>query len=84
MAYKNAKDVLPPHLLSQVWEYVQGETLYIPCPGTGRAAWGSRSGARREYEERNRQIRERHAQSASVKELAEEFCLSEDSIRKIL
>ena len=82
--YKNAKDVLPDALLRQLWKYVEGETIYIPKREQCRAAWGSLSGSRREYEMRNEQIRRRYAESATLEELAEEFCLSVDSIRKIV
>ena len=80
MAYKNAKDVLPPELLEEVRRYAGGELLYIPA--SGNAAWGDKSGARREYAERNAAIR-RLRSSHTVDELAEMFCLSADSIRKI-
>ena len=82
--YKNAKDVLPDALLRQLWKYVEGETIYIPKREQCRAAWGSLSGSRREYEMRNEQIRRRYAESATLEELAEEFSLSVESIRKIV
>lgn len=84
IAYKNAKDILPPKLLSEIWEYIEGDTLYIPKRGEERAAWGSSNGTRREYELRNEEIRRRYAENESVEELARKFCLSVESIRKIL
>lgn len=84
MSYKNARDVLPPSLLRQLWKYVEGENIYIPKRGESRAAWGSANGARRAYEERNARIRAHSAAGASIEELAREFCLSEESIRKIV
>jgi len=80
MAYKNAKDVLPPKLLEEVSRYAGGELLYIPA--SKNAAWGDKSGARREYAERNAEIcslKDKY----SIDELADMFCLSVDSIRKI-
>ena len=59
MAYKNAREVLPEALLRQIWKYVEGENIYIPKKEEQRAAWGSRSGTRRLYEERNEAIRRR-------------------------
>jgi len=84
LAYKNAREVLPEALLRQIWKYVEGENIYIPKKEESRAAWGSLSGTRQEYEARNAQIRARYAASATVEELAEEFCLSVESIRKIV
>ena len=83
MAYKNAREVLPESLLRQIWKYVEGENIYIPMKPQTRAAWGSRSGTRRLYEERNEAIRRRAAE-VGVTEAAKEFCLSVESIRKIL
>ena len=84
MAYKNAREVLPESLLRQIWKYVEGENIYIPKRQESRAAWGSHTGAREEYEARNEQIRRRYADEASIEELAKEFCLSVESIRKIV
>ena len=84
MSYKNAKDVLPAELLDEIRRYVEGEALYIPRRKASRAAWGSESGARREYEERNGRIRARYAENATLEELSKEFCLSVDTIRKIV
>lgn len=82
--YKNAKDVLPESLLRQIWKYVEGENIYIPKRQECRAAWGSLNGSRREYKMRNEQIRQRYAEEATLEELAKEFCLSVESIRKIV
>lgn len=84
MAYKNARDVLPEALLHQIWKYVEGENIYIPRRQECRAAWGTRSGTRMEYDARNEEIRARYAENASIEELADEFCLSVESIRKIV
>ncbi len=71
-------------LLCQIWEYIDGDTLYIPKKGEERAAWGSSNGTRLEYDRRNEEIRRRYAQNESVAALADEFCLSVESIRKII
>ena len=81
MAYKNAKDILPPELLREVQRYADGELLYIPA--TDFAAWGERCGTRDEYRRRNDEIRRLHS-ALTVDQLARRFCLSEDSIRKII
>lgn len=83
MKYKNAQDVLPDKLLRELQQYVSGETLYIPR-AEGRKSWGESSGARSYYKQRNAEIREKYAAGASSEELAEEYGLSVDSIRKIV
>ena len=83
MKYKNAQDVLPDALLKELQKYVSGETLYVPN-AEGKKPWGASSGARSYYRERNAQIRQKRGQGSTIEQLAEEFSLSTDSIRKIL
>lgn len=82
MKYENARDILPPQLLRQVQKYAGGKTIYIPS--ISHASWGEASGYRRFLAQRNQEIRSRHAASESVNQLAVEYCLSVDSIRKII
>ena len=84
MTYKNAKDVLPEALLREIQRYADGEILYIPTKPASRIGWGDRSGARLEYEKRNKLIRTMYAQRCSYEELADKFYLSVDSIKKII
>lgn len=81
MKYENGKDLLPPELLKQVQKYAAGRTIYIPS--MGKVSWGESSGYRRYLWERNEEIRARFRQGETAETLAEVFCLSEDSIRKI-
>ena len=81
--YVNAQKVLPKELLDEIRRYVEGGALYIPKRGA-REAWGRRSGTRRELDGRNRAIRADRENGLSVAELAGRYCLSADSIRKIL
>lgn len=84
MAYKNAKDVLPEPLLKELQKYVDGDLLYIPSKSPGKVEWGELSGARHEYAERNKRIKNLHNDKVSCDKLADMFCLSIDSIRKIV
>ncbi len=81
--HKNARDLLPDHLLRELQKYVEGETIYIPRAQT-RKSWGEASGARRYYTLRNAEIREKFANGSTLEELAEAYSLSVDSIRKIV
>lgn len=83
MKYKNAQDVLPDRLLKELQNYVSGETLYIPR-AESKKQWGESSGARSYYKQRNDDIRQKHALGRTIEELAEEFNLSVESIRKII
>ena len=83
MKYKNAQEILPDKLLRELQQYVSGETIYVPSAQTKRQ-WGETSGARSYYKQRNAQIREKFCNGCKIEELAEEFNLSVDSIRKIV
>ena len=83
MKYRNAQDILPDKLLKELQQYVSGETIYIHNAKC-KKEWGSVSGARSFYKQRNKSIRQLHLQGKTLEELAEEFNLSVDSIRKIV
>lgn len=83
MRYKNALDILPDDLLKEVQKYVSGEALYIPSD-IERKKWGVGSGARKFYVERNDEIRYKFFHNVSIEQLAEEYCLSTETIRKIV
>lgn len=80
---RNASDILPDELLKELQKYVSGETLYIPSDKE-RKKWGASSGARKFYAERNEEIRFKFFNKASIEQLAEEYCLSTETIRKIV
>lgn len=85
MAYQNAKDILPPHLLRQLQRYTQGCLLYIPRrEETTPVGWGGRNGTRGYYTNRNENIRTLSESGMTVVELADRYALSVESIRKIL
>ncbi len=81
--YVNAEDILPPSLVEEIRRYFPGGALYVPRLG-GRVRWGESSGLRAELAERNARIRRDHRAGMSVEALAREYCLSPDSIRKIV
>ena len=83
MKYKKASDILPDKLLREVQKFVEGETLYIP-KGRGRKKWGENSGGRRFYKERNEEIRNKYFHKVSIEDLAREYGLSYETVRKIV
>ena len=82
MKYVNAKDVLPPEILSEVQKYTTGALIYVPK--TDKIGWGQLSGARAEVLLRNQNIMTEYQKGASIYELMKQYCLSEASIRKIV
>ena len=83
MAYKNARDILPYELICEIQKYIDGELIYIPTK-SDKTEWGKRSGARQKYAERNDAIRRQYNSSVSIDELARQYFLSIDSIKKIV
>jgi len=83
MKYENGQDVLPKSLLKEVQKYASGKLLYIPTVEKKRR-WGESSGYKQILIERNRQIRSKFNSGASIDALADDFCLSLDSIKKIV
>lgn len=84
MKYRNASDIFPDDLLKEIQKYAAGETIYIPVE-TKRKQWGDTSGARRFYEQRNAEIRHRYfVEKYKITQLADEYGVSEDTIKKIL
>jgi hypothetical protein len=84
MSYIKADQMLPPDLLREVQKYVQGSLMYVPRETNVRQAWGSRSGARASLDSRNAAIRTAKASGKRIDDLADEYGLSPDGIRKIL
>ncbi len=83
MKYRNAADILPDELLKEIQKFTSGETLYIPNNAEHKQ-WGHRSGARLFYKERNEEIKNKYFHKVSIDALADEYCLSVETIRKII
>ena len=83
MKYENAKELLPEALLKEVQKYAGGKLLYIPVENESKS-WGEASGYRQKLLKRNVMISNRYKSGATLSELAEEYFLSLDSIKKIV
>ncbi|MBQ3514059.1 MAG: hypothetical protein IJA32_09735 [Lachnospiraceae bacterium] len=83
MKYRNAAHILPDELLREIQKYTEGEAIYIPKKEEKRK-WGEGSGARKYYEERNKKICAEYKAGKTVDELAKEYHLSIESIRRIV
>lgn len=84
MSYLNADALLPPELLQEVQKYVQGSLVYIPRPEARRLGWGAKNGTREALDRRNAEIRAAKARGRRIDELADEYGISSDGIRKVL
>lgn len=84
MHYKNANEIIPQYLLTEIQKYVQGETIYIPIQPKKRKKWGSKSGSRATIDERNLQIRQSFSNGETIEQLAVTYYLSVETIKKIV
>ncbi|GKU83092.1 CD3324 family protein [Niallia sp. NCCP-28] len=84
MKYMNAKKVLPEKLILEIQKYIQGETLYIPKQETKHQKWGSASGGRQMLDRRNREIKDAFIRGSNIQQLAAEYYLSTETIKKIV
>lgn len=80
----NANKVLPEKLIMEIQKYVQGETLYIPKQEAEYQKWGTSSGGRQLLDHRNAAIRKSFSNGCSIQQLAEEYYLSTETIKKIV
>ena len=84
MKYIKAQDVLPEDILKMIQEYVDGEYLYVPRKKSNQKSWGEKSGIKRTLQVRNQEIYQRYLNGITIPILAEEYYLSEKSIRRII
>ncbi len=83
MKYENAKDILPAGLLAQVQKYAEGKVIYVPRTDKPKG-WGEASGYREKLNRRNALIRSRYCAGRSIFEIAEEFFLSPETVKKLV
>ena len=84
MKYSNAHNILPVDIVKIIQEYVDGEYLYIPRKEEEQKKWGEQSGSRDILKRRNVEIYLKYKKGAVILDLAQEYYLSDKSIRRII
>lgn len=84
MKHIKANNVLPEELMKEIQKYIQGEYVYIPIEQGIRKEWGTSSGTKKELTKRNSEIKKEFLKGISKENLAEKYCLSISSIKKIV
>lgn len=84
MKYVKADEIFPEALLKEIQKYIHGELVYIPKPEGSRKGWGECSGSRTHLTQRNNDIREKFRKGYTIDQLSDKFCLSFDSVKKIV
>ena len=83
MKYKNAKNILPKELLTEIQKYIQGDIIYIPIQGK-KISWCEKSGYKEDLNNRNKQIFNLYTLGHDISEIQDMFNLSKSSILKII
>lgn len=83
MKYVNAAEVLPEKLLKEIQSYIDGDVLYIPKAAT-KKEWGSVSGSRAFYLQRNQEMKFLFKDGHSIEALAKRYGLAQGTIKKIV
>lgn len=83
MKYVNAAEILPDRLLKELQRYTDGEVLYIP-KASDKKEWGTVSGSRSFYQERNEEIKRLYKAGYSIDILVERYHLADSTIKKII
>jgi len=84
VGYVKAETILPDNLIKEIQKYIQGEYIYIPSPPNKRKKWGENSGNREYIRNRNEDICKKYRSGCKIKDLAEEYFLSIESIKRIV
>ncbi len=84
MRYVRIDKILPEDLVKEIQKYIQGEYVYIPSPTDKRKRWGEKTKSREYLKKRNEKILKQYIAGQSIRHLAEEFFLSDSSIKKIV
>jgi Mor family transcriptional regulator len=84
MKYVRVERILPENLIIEIQKYIQGEYIYIPSRPETRKKWGEKSKNRDYINKRNEIIRSKFIGGQTISNLAEEFFLSDSSVKKIV
>lgn len=84
MKYENAQNILPNEIVKIIQQYVDGSYLYIPRKDQNKKKWGENSGFKDELKKRNIEIYNDFNNGISIKDLANKYYLTENSIRRIV
>lgn len=84
MRYQKANEILPARLVELIQNYIDGEYVYIPRKQENKKSWGEASRTREALRARDIEIFVKYSQGLGVKELAEQYFLSEKSIQRIV
>lgn len=84
MRYEKAQDILPDGIIEIIQNYIEGGYIYIPKKNENKKSWGENTETKMYLNLRDKEIFNKYSQGVSVKILAQEYFLTEGSIRRII
>jgi Mor family transcriptional regulator len=84
MRYLKAQNILNEDMVEAIQQYIDGVYLYIPRKGENKKPWGETSGIKQELMDRNRKIYNEFMTGKSINSIAENYYLTEHTIRRII
>ncbi|GFP76515.1 CD3324 family protein [Clostridium fungisolvens] len=84
MRYEKAQNILPNSIIEQIQKYIDGGYIYIPRKDENKKAWGENTDTKKQLGTRDNEIFYKYSSGISVKILAEQYFLTESSIRRII
>ncbi|GFZ30243.1 hypothetical protein CSC2_07690 [Clostridium zeae] len=84
MRYEKAQNILPNSIIEQIQKYIDGGYIYIPRKDENKKAWGENTDTKKQLSDRDNEILYKYSSGVPVKCLAEQYFLTESSIRRII
>jgi len=84
MKYEKAEQTLPDFIVKMIQEYIDGCYVYIPRKEENRKAWGQQTDYKNDLKRRNSAICDKFKRGETIRSLAGEYYLTEQTIRRII
>ncbi|QAA32337.1 CD3324 family protein [Clostridium manihotivorum] len=84
MKYEKAENILPHNIIELLQNYIDGGYIYIPRKDENKKSWGENTETKIYLKNRDKEIFNKYSSGVAVKILAEQYFLTESSIRRII
>jgi Mor family transcriptional regulator len=84
MKYEKAQNILPHGIIELIQKYTDGGYIYIPRKDENKKTWGENTETKRYLKARDEEIFNKYSLGVPVRILAEQYFLTESSIRRII
>ena len=84
MKYEKAQNILPHGIIELIQKYTDGGYIYIPRKNENKKTWGENTETKKYLKARDKEIFNKYSSGVPVRILAEQYFLTENSIRRII